>query len=151
MHQYSFILKVLVLLAVSLFFSCDIVDEYFNYVVVTVHATVQITFDENNDGFPESVLKNEAVELSLVKDGGERVEETGITDNNNAETSITGVFNLYKEQPIVFTAKPVNYPTLIKKETLSWETVDKWAEGDGKKEPRTYKWTTGFGIMVQKN
>jgi hypothetical protein len=85
--------------------------------------------------------------MELVKAGGERLHEIGTTGSDGS-TSITTVFNLYKEQPIEFIAKLVNSPDQLKKEKLTWEQADGMAISQDEKGPRTmsYTFTVIFGM-----
>ena len=75
--------------------------------------------------------------MSLIKDGGERIEGTGSTGNTGA-TTIQGVFELYNQQSIAFAAKLVDFPEISNTVILDWNTVAKSATGDGIKEPKKF-------------
>jgi hypothetical protein len=126
------------MLIISMFLNCDELEKNFNYIEVTVTGIAQVVvFDtEKNTMYMDKPVAGEPVEMKLVKAGGERVEETGIT-GADGKTSITAKFNLYKEQPIEFVGKPVNYPEQVASVNLTWEEVDKTAFGNGMGEPRT--------------
>ena len=96
------------------FNGCDLIDESFNYIVVTVQLTVNVL-----DGEPGM-----AVKMAAQKAGGELIQETG-TLGNSQTTSLTAVFNLYREQPIEVRADLVGYPTIWAYKNLFWETVEK--------------------------
>ncbi|MFC0875811.1 hypothetical protein ACE01N_04410 [Saccharicrinis sp. FJH2] len=121
---------ILVFFTAILLFSCGETEESFNYIQVTVTGTVTLVQREDNVYKMDEPYAGEPVNMSLIKAGGERFQETGST-GSEGETSITTVFNLYKEQPIEFIAVPVNYPELAKSGTLTWEQADKLAYDSG--------------------
>jgi len=126
--------RVLILLVFVFFTGCEILEE-FDYIVVNATGTVSVgTFDFNNNKWGDPV-NGEAVEMSLIKDGGERVDDTGTTGGNAGETTIHAVFNLYKEQPIDFKAKLVSDPMVIGSDRVGWDYVKKNARSGGKNKP----------------
>jgi len=129
---------------VSLFFSgCEEVEDFIgsgtesqNYIVVTVNAEVCVM----NETL-QTPVESEIIFISIVKAGGERFEGNPSTDSGGC-TSAHTTFNLYKEQPIVATAYPVNHPGLIQKKTLPWEVVQ-----SGSVE-KAYTWDVYFAFVV---
>lgn len=138
---------IIVILLMISFSACEEVEKDFIYIEVTVTGVVEIVVLENNTLMMDKPVAGEPVEMKLIKAGGERLEEIGTTGNGGT-TSITTVFNLYKEQPIEFIAKLVNYPEEIKKDILTWEVADRNAIRNKKGEPRklTHKLQLTFGI-----
>ena len=119
------------------FNGCDLFEESFNYIVVTVHLTVDVL-----DGEPGM-----AVKMAAQKAGGELIQETG-TLGNSQTTSLTAVFNLYREQPIEVRADLVGYPTIWAYKNLFWETVEKDAKEPEDKGPKTYGWNVTLYLFV---
>lgn len=128
-------LSILVLL---LFIRCDEVADKFNYIEVTVTGKVAVMYFEveTNTILADERIAGTPVKMSLIKAGGERVEDTGVTDVQGS-TSITATFNLYKEQPIAFKAIMENEPFSYNSKELTWEQAENAAIGDGIKNPRT--------------
>jgi hypothetical protein len=104
-------------------------------------ASNTILADERIEGTP--------VKMSLIKAGGERVEDTGITDVQGS-TSITATFNLYKEQPIAFKAIMEEEPFAYNSKEISWEQAENAAIGDGIKNPRTTAMEIYMELYVDK-
>ena len=129
---------VLLLFVFSFFIRCDEVADKINYIEVTVTGKVAVMYYEvaTNTILADERIAGTPVKMSLIKAGGERVEDTGITDGQGS-SSITATFNLYKEQPIAFKAIMVEEPFSFNSKELTWEQADKAAIGDGIKNPRT--------------
>ena len=125
---------ILFVLLTILFPRCEEVKENFNYVVVTV--TGIVTFSITDAGNSTSYISGQPIEMSLIKAGGERINEVGVT-GKDGRTSITGVFNVYKEQPVEFKAKSVNYPSHYNSCKTSWDFIDMNAENN-ETGPRTF-------------
>ena len=127
---------ILILAILSHSFGCGTeVMENFDYVIVTVTGTVAVTeYDFDNSKWGEA-LEGEAVEMSLIKAGGERIEDIGTTGGGGGQTTIHGSFNLYKEQPIDFNAKLVSNPMVIGSDRVTWEYVNKNRRYGGKNQP----------------
>ncbi len=122
---------ILLVLLATLFPGCEEVEENFNYVVVTVTGRAHIWW--NKDEKVSIDLSDQPIEMSIIKAGGERVDDIGVSGSNGI-TTLTAVFNVYKEQPVEFKAKSVNYPTHYGSDKVYWDYIDKNAE---KTEPRT--------------
>ena len=129
------------------FIRCEEVEKDFNYIQVTATGKVFTVFLENNTLYMDKIIAGVPVDMELVKAGGERLHEIGTTGSDGS-TSITTVFNLYKEQPIEFIARLVNSPDQIKKDKLTWDQADEFASDDGKGSLRTMRYTLNvtFGI-----
>lgn len=109
--------------------------EKFDYVVVTVAGTVHVLeYDFDNSKWL-SAIEGEAVEMTLIKAGGERIEDIGTTGGGVGQTTIHGSFNLYKEQPIDFKAKLVSNPMIIGSDRVEWSYVDQNRRYGGKNQP----------------
>lgn len=125
------ILLLLPLLSCS---ACEELEE-FDYVVVTVTGTVQVAFYDFENAAWGDAIPGEAVEMVLIKAGGERVEETGTTGGGEGMTSIHASFNLYKEQPIDFKAKLLSNTMIIGSDRVTWEYVNSNRRYGGKNQP----------------
>lgn len=126
--------------------------EEFNYIVVSVFGEVQVgNYDFASSEWKGNVI-GEQVEMSLIKAGGERIEEIGTTGSSYGETSIHGVFNLYKEQPIEFKARLVNYPAVYGSTKVEWNDIERTAtiNGDGKPRTNSVKLFIALKIPVDK-
>ena len=121
---------VIVLLMIS-FCSCELLDKELNYILVTVDLWVRVY---DNEG---KYVEGASVNMLIQKDGGEKVEGIGTTGSDGL-TSATGVFKLYREQPIEVKAWLVGKPESYKYEKLKWETVEKDASDPDKNGLRTY-------------
>jgi hypothetical protein len=137
--------KILVVLISLLLCSseCEEVEELFNYIVVTVnvHAYSKWTFDEP--------AKAQPINICVQKAGGEKVEERLVT-NNDGYTSLTAVFNLYKEQPIEASACLFLFPECCDYASITWEDVSMRAQKPTDKGPETYTWNVSlFCIMSE--
>lgn len=140
--------KIVYVLVLLLLFSCEEVEKNFNYIEVTITGEATVVKMEDNVLLLDHGIAGEPVEMTLVKAGGERVDDTGIT-GTEGQTSITAKFNLYKEQPIEFIAKPVNYPDKIQSIKFTWDEAESIAiSAEGK--PRTASKTLHlyFGIPI---
>ena len=102
-----------------------------------MQGTVQVGKYDFDKSEWKGVVEGEAVEMSLIKAGGERVDETGTTGTNTGETTIHAVFHLYKEQPIDFKAKLVSNPMIVGSKRVEWDEVRRTARYNGEKDPRT--------------
>ena len=100
---------ILFVLLTTILSGCDEVEESANYVVVTVTGTAHIWMN-GNVGELSKDLSDEPIEMSLIKAGGERVDDIGVSGSSGL-TTLTAVFNVYKEQPVEFRAKSVNHPS----------------------------------------
>lgn len=140
--MYKFIFFILILISVS---GCEELEKHFNYINVTI--TGKVVVFEYKDEYNLNYVVGEPVEMSLIKAGGERVQETGTTGNDGA-TSITATFKLYKEQPIEFFAQVVNHPNLFDSTKLTWEQADGDAAGDGIGEARTAEYYYYFEFEI---
>ncbi|MFB6317754.1 hypothetical protein [Saccharicrinis sp. FJH54] len=120
----------LVFFTAILLLSCGETEESFNYIQVTITGTVSVV--KIIDGVYEldNPVAAEPIDMTLIKAGGERFQETGTT-GTGGKTSITTTFNLYKEQPIEFIAVPVNHPEEAKSGKLSWEKANDLADDSG--------------------
>lgn len=126
MRKASIILLVIVCLC-----ACEEADETFNYIQVTVTGNVSVVQYIDDHAYDlDKPIAGEPINMMLIKAGGERLEETGTT-GTGGKTSITTVFNLYKEQPIEFFATPVNHPEQARSGKLTWELADELAGGSG--------------------
>jgi hypothetical protein len=128
--------SILLIAIILLSHSCgtEIVDS-FDYVIVTVTGTVVVAeYDFDNAKWGDAI-EGEAVEMALIKAGGERVEATGTTGGGVGQTTIHGSFNLYKEQPIDFKAKLVSNPMVIGSDRVEWDYVNKNRRYGGKNQP----------------
>ncbi len=122
------------LIIIFFLYGCEVLEE-FNYVVVNVTGTVQVAlFDFENSKWQEK-LNGEAVEMALIKAGGERFEDIGTTGGGEGTSSIHTTFNLYKEQPIDFKAKLVSNPMVIGSDRIEWEFVNNNRRYGGKNQP----------------
>lgn len=111
------------------------VMESFDYVVVTVTGTAHVAeYDFDNSEWLNAV-EGEAVEMALIKAGGQRIEDIGTTGGGVGQTTIHGSFNLYKEQPIEFTAKLVSDPMVFGSDKVEWSYVDENKTYGGKNQP----------------
>ena len=130
-------------------FSCEEAEKTFNYIEVTITGEAILVELEGDILIMDRGLEGEPVEMSLVKAGGERFDDTGTTGFGGI-TSITTTFNLYKEQPIKFIARPVNYPELLQSVYFTWEEAESIAGGGGLGQPRTAskKLSLIFGVPV---
>ena len=117
---------------------CDEVLDKINYIEVTVTGKVAVMYFDvpTNTILADERIAGTPVKMSLIKAGGERVEDTGTTDIQGS-SSITATFNLYKEQPIAFTAIMVEEPFSYNSKEITWEQAENAAIGDGIKKPRT--------------
>ena len=129
--------KVIILFAILLLsFGCDneVMDSW-DYVIVNATGTVQVAeYDVSKSEWGEA-LDGEAVEMALIKAGGERIEDIGTTGGGAGHTTIHGSFSLYKEQPIDFKAKLVSNPMVIGSDQVTWEYVNKNRRPGGKNQP----------------
>ena len=137
---------ILFVLLATLLSGCDEVAESFNYVVVTVTGTAHIwinEFVENKEVSKD--LSDEPIEMSLIKAGGERVDDIGVSGSSGL-TTLTAIFNVYKEQPVEFKAKSVNHPSHLGSDKVSWDYIDKNAKtpDNNKTGPRILK----VGLIV---
>ena len=136
---------ILVLILTFLFLSCTKQPPQFNYIVASVAGWVKVLkFDESSSEW--KLVDGEGVEMALIKAGGETVDGIGIT--YGGETTITAVFNLYKDQPIEFKAKLVNHPAVSGYSILEWDTVDFLAKPLGPNEPRAYSHKLAFVLRI---
>lgn len=142
--MYKYLICILISFS---FLSCEEVEKNFDYIQVTVTGSVVAVRLEDNTLIMDEFVSAIPVDMALVKAGGERFQEIGTTGNDGT-TSITTVFNLYKEQPIEFIARLVNHPEQIKSQKLTWEEALEVSTGDGTGSPRTasYKFVLYFGI-----
>lgn len=107
-----------------------------SHVNVTVTVWIRI-YDSQEHKKP---LVGVPVFVSIIKDGGERFEDTVVTGNDGI-TEITGIaFDLWREQPIVVCVTPENLPQQCS--SLTWEEVDVAAEE--KDNQRYYGWIAYF-------
>ena len=123
------------LIALVLLAGCEEVMEDFGYVIVTVTGTVHVAEYDFDAGKWGDAIEGEVVEMSLIKDGGERVEGTGTTGGGVGQTTIHGSFNLYNKQPIDFKAKLVNNPTVMGSDQATWDYVNQNRRYGGKNKP----------------
>jgi len=114
---------------------CEEVLEDFDYVVVNVTGTVYVAEYDFNTGEWGEVIEGEVVEMSLIKDGGERVDGTGTTGGGVGQTTIHGTFNLYNKQPIDFKAKLVSNPAIMGSDRVSWDYVNAERRYGGENKP----------------
>ena len=128
------ILLVVIILAIS--FACE-KNEEFDYIEVNVIGEVKVINPILENGAWGGIVGGELVKMSLIKDGGERVDYIGTTRSNTGETTIQAVFNLYKEQSIEFEAKLVNHPEIFDYTGTRWKDVDRAAIDNGLWKPRT--------------
>ncbi len=124
-NLYKHIISALILIA---FVSCEVVDNI-NYIQVTITGQAFVRQIDKSDPKSYKPVEGVPVEMELVKAGGERFQKTGITGSNGS-TSITTVFNLYKEQPIEFKARLINSPDQFLKTKLAWKDADYYAQMD---------------------
>jgi hypothetical protein len=136
------LLKILALfLLSSLVIHCDDeTEKLFNYVMVTVNLTA-VVHEGEHDGNP---LSDEEVRLLIVKDGGERIDEIGVTDADGT-TSALATFKLYKEQPIEACISLVALPDVYRCETITWQVVDAGATESGGE--RNYNWDLTLSLV----
>ena len=129
---------VILIFTFLLLIRCDEVLDKINYIEVTVTGKVAVMYFDvaTNTILADERIAGTPVNMSLIKAGGERVEDTGITDGQGS-SSITGTFNLYKEQPIAFKAVMEEEPYSFNSKEITWEQADQAAIGDGIKKPRT--------------
>lgn len=141
----------LLIFMILLLVHCDEVLEKFNYIEVTVTGKVGVVYFDvaTNTIHADDPISGTPVKMSLIKAGGERVEDTGITDAYGG-TSITGTFNLYKEQPIAFKAIMEEEPFSYDSKQLTWDEVEGFATGDGIKTPRKASKTMYIELLVDK-
>ena len=134
-----------------LFIRCDEVLDKINYIEVTVTGKVAVMYFDvaSNIILADERIAGTPVNMSLIKAGGERVKDTGITDGQGS-TSVTATFNLYKEQPIAFKAIMVEEPFSYNSKEITWEQADKAAIGDGVKKPRTAAMEVYLELYVNK-
>jgi hypothetical protein len=126
--------KILLLVLFLIFEGCEIFEE-FNYVKVNVTGTVHVAkYDTEKSEWGETI-DGEAVEMILIKAGGERIEGTGRTGGGDGQATIHGTFNLYKEQPIEFKAKLVSNPMVIGSDKIDWDYVNQNRKYGGKNQP----------------
>jgi len=142
---------VLSLFTFLLLIRCEEVLDKINYIEVTVKGKVAVLYLDvaTNTILVDEGVAGVPVKMSLIKDGGERVEETGITDNSG-KTSITATFKLYKEQPIAFKAIMEEEPFSFNSKEITWEQVDKVATGDGVKNPQEATMSMNIELLVEK-
>jgi hypothetical protein len=112
---------------------CEEVDELFNYIVVTVEVNAYSKWSINE------VAPAQPIIISAQKAGGELVQEKTVT-NSSGYTSLTAVFNLYKEQPIEARACLVLFPEVCDYASITWEDVSFRAKEPTDKGPKTYHW-----------
>ncbi|UCF50627.1 MAG: hypothetical protein JSU91_03865 [Thermoplasmatales archaeon] len=122
----------------------EIIDEVMKsgnpeYIVVSVDANVRI------NGHPDlwDPVPGVQVELFIQKAGGEYHQETRMTGENGETGIVHTSFNLYREQPITFTATVYANSTISRTETLTWDTVEK-----GTNEIGYYSWSPLIILVV---
>ena len=123
------------------FCSCELLDKEFDYIQVTVDLVVYVSDVESHE-----YIEGESVKMLIQKDGGEKVDGVGTT-GSDGKTQTTGIFKLYREQPIVASAYVVGDPDSYKEKTLTWETVDSNAGKPEKNGLRTYRWLVTISLV----
>jgi hypothetical protein len=70
-----------------------------NYVVYTHTAHVEVQFVDPDGNPSMGSVSNVPLQVTIVKDGGERCTETLVTDTTH-KAALICTFNVYKEQPV---------------------------------------------------
>jgi len=123
------------------FSSCELLDKELNYIQVTVDLFVYV-----RDVDSQEYIEGESVKMLIQKDGGEKIDGVGTT-GSDGKTQATGIFRLYREQPIVASAYVVGDPDSYRAKTLTWETVDLNASKPDKNGLRTYEWLVAISLV----
>ena len=78
-----------------------------NYITVFVNADVCVSFTDGNVP-PQSVMWAGAqVEIQIVKAGGERVQFDKYTGSGGCTETVSGGFEVYKDQPVEVIVRPI--------------------------------------------
>ncbi len=143
-------------------FDLDCGLEEVNFIVVYVSVDVCVSFTDGKVP-PESVMWSGAqIEIQIVKAGGERVQFDKYTGSGGCTEAASGVFEVYKEQPVEVIVRPIygiipdfagggffdyslhQYSNNVA--TLLWSDIYPANDfGD------TYYWTLTISMLVQPN
>lgn len=111
----------------------------YDYITVTCNVKVQ-TMENVSTAVP-----GVKVYVLVQKAGGEKVEEQ-LTTSTQGETSVTAVFNLFREQPIVAAASldKLYYVS----ETLTYEEIQYSPQVRDVEGPKYYTWQPTLVLFV---
>lgn len=134
-------ISVTVIFIMISFCSCELLDKELNYISVKVDLWVYVT---DKDG---KKINGASVNMVMIKDGGEKIEGIGTTDDQGLTQAI-GVFKLYREQPIEVRAWVLEKPESVKTGTLEWTTAEIGASKPDKDGVRTFTWWATLNLRI---
>ena len=131
--KITIICIILIMLSISLC-GCDELEGLTKdeYISVTAICEVRVYAIYKNDPHSSHPVVDASVEVSIVKDGGERIEKTVLTNYNGITEKVSKTFKLYNKQPIVCYANVVlrsveeNYPGFVfnsAMKTIPWDDI----------------------------
>ncbi len=129
---------------------CELLEEEKDYITVVVVVNVLVSLlDAKGDFVITDIAVGTPIQITMIKDGGERTILNRVTDEAGLVNGGTGSFKVYKEQPVECIATATGAyktyaPVAPYIETLSWEEVDAAADFGG-----TYTWTVEARIQLQ--
>ncbi len=150
MKKHIIIIGVCLLLITLSLSGCELLEEEEDYITVVVVVNVLVSLlDAKGDFVVTDIAVGTPIQITMIKDGGERTILNRVTDESGSVKGGTGSFKVYKEQPVecIVTATG-SYKTYAPVEpyiaTLSWEEIDAAADFGG-----TYTWTVYAGVLLQ--
>lgn len=149
MNKSLFVVCVCLMFMTLSLSGCELLEEEDYITVVVVVDTLVLLVDINDKPVINDYAEGVNIQITMTKDGGERVVLNRQLNEVGVFNGATGTFKVYKEQPVeCYVTATQNYGLYAQVEpyieTLSWDEIDAAVDfGD------TYTWQVGATITMQ--